>query len=161
MQYILNPPSSLNAVIKLPSSLYIRICHTLKCIVHILVLLNRLFKIFKQIENCLVYIEDPAASSKFRGRCGSKQRITSSSKFMVQNRLEVLVGSSLRMLGKPGSSLRKPDDLSHLATQILFFLSQQLASTQPGFWSIWPVFSSKTHRSQRTRSTPCKVKKNK
>jgi hypothetical protein len=27
--------------------LYIRICHTLKCIVHILVLLNRLFKVFK------------------------------------------------------------------------------------------------------------------
>jgi hypothetical protein len=26
---------------------YIRICHTFKCIVHILVLLNRLFKIFK------------------------------------------------------------------------------------------------------------------
>jgi hypothetical protein len=33
--------------------LYIRICHTLKCIVHILVLLNRLFKIFKWIENRL------------------------------------------------------------------------------------------------------------
>jgi hypothetical protein len=30
--------------------LYIRICHTRKCIVHILVLLNWLFKIFKWIE---------------------------------------------------------------------------------------------------------------
>jgi hypothetical protein len=34
-------------------SLYIRICHTLKYIVHILVLLNRLFKVFKWIENRL------------------------------------------------------------------------------------------------------------
>jgi hypothetical protein len=33
--------------------LYIRICHTLKCIVHILVLLNQLFKVFKWIENHL------------------------------------------------------------------------------------------------------------
>jgi hypothetical protein len=30
--------------------LYIRICHTRKCIVHILVLLTRLFKVFKWIE---------------------------------------------------------------------------------------------------------------
>jgi hypothetical protein len=30
-----------------------RICYTLKCIVHILVLLNRLFKVFKWIENHL------------------------------------------------------------------------------------------------------------
>jgi hypothetical protein len=33
--------------------LYIRICHTLKYIVHILVLLDRLFKVFKWIEDCL------------------------------------------------------------------------------------------------------------
>jgi hypothetical protein len=33
--------------------LYIRICHSLKCIVHILVLLNRLFKVFKWIEDRL------------------------------------------------------------------------------------------------------------
>jgi hypothetical protein len=33
--------------------LYIRICHTLKCIVHILVLLNRLFKVFKWIDDRL------------------------------------------------------------------------------------------------------------
>jgi hypothetical protein len=33
--------------------LYIHICHTLKCIVHILVLLNRLFKVFKWIEEHL------------------------------------------------------------------------------------------------------------
>jgi hypothetical protein len=32
---------------------YIRICHTLKYIVHILVLLNRLFKVFKWIEDRL------------------------------------------------------------------------------------------------------------
>jgi hypothetical protein len=32
---------------------YIRICHTLKCIVHILVLLNQLFKVFKWIEDRL------------------------------------------------------------------------------------------------------------
>jgi hypothetical protein len=33
--------------------LYICICHTLKCIVHILVLLNQLFKVFKWIEDRL------------------------------------------------------------------------------------------------------------
>jgi hypothetical protein len=33
--------------------LYIRIYHTLKYIVHILVLLNRLFKVFEWIEVCL------------------------------------------------------------------------------------------------------------
>jgi hypothetical protein len=33
--------------------LYIRIYHTLKCIVHILVLLNRLFKVVKWIEDRL------------------------------------------------------------------------------------------------------------
>jgi hypothetical protein len=33
--------------------LYIGICHTIKCIVHILVLLNRLFKVFKWIEDRL------------------------------------------------------------------------------------------------------------
>jgi hypothetical protein len=33
--------------------LYIRICHTFKCIVHILVLLNMLFKVLKWIEDCL------------------------------------------------------------------------------------------------------------
>jgi hypothetical protein len=39
--------------------LYIRICHSLKYILHILVLLNRLFKIFKWIEDRLekLYIE--------------------------------------------------------------------------------------------------------
>jgi hypothetical protein len=33
--------------------LYIRICQTLRCIIHILVLLNRLFKVFKWIEDRL------------------------------------------------------------------------------------------------------------
>jgi hypothetical protein len=33
--------------------LYIRICHTLKCIVHVLVLINRLFKVFKWIDDRL------------------------------------------------------------------------------------------------------------
>jgi hypothetical protein len=33
--------------------LYICICHTLKCIVHILVLLNRLFKVLKWIDDRL------------------------------------------------------------------------------------------------------------
>jgi hypothetical protein len=33
--------------------LHICICHTLKCIVHILILLNRIFKVFKWIEDRL------------------------------------------------------------------------------------------------------------
>jgi hypothetical protein len=39
--------------------LYIRICHTLKCIIYIFVLLNWLFKVFKWIEDRLekFYIE--------------------------------------------------------------------------------------------------------
>jgi hypothetical protein len=49
--------------------LYICICHALKYFVYILVLLNRLFKLFKWI-----YIEDPPASSKDAFGCNNRTR---------------------------------------------------------------------------------------
>jgi hypothetical protein len=40
-------------ILILETFFYIRICHILKCIIHILVLLNQLFKVFKCKNNCL------------------------------------------------------------------------------------------------------------
>jgi hypothetical protein len=52
--------------------LYICICHTLKYIVHISVLLNRLFKVFKWIEDRLeklyIYIENPTTPLNLENR---------------------------------------------------------------------------------------------
>jgi hypothetical protein len=73
--------------------LYIHICHTLKCIVHILVLLNLLFKVLKWIEwREELYV--PAVSHKFRGsfrgRCWVHRGWFHPLKFRVEDHLWAL-----------------------------------------------------------------------
>jgi hypothetical protein len=55
-----------------------------KCIVHILVLLNLLFKVLKRIEEReTLYIKDPTVSPKFRGHCWTCRGQESPLKFRI------------------------------------------------------------------------------
>jgi hypothetical protein len=69
-------------------------CHTLKYKVHILVLLNLLFKVLKWIEDMRETLENSTASSKFRG-CRSRG-CESSLRFRLDNLFSASVGGSLR-----------------------------------------------------------------